>query len=239
MRKDPYCSNCGYSLRGLTESSKCPECGKPLVEVLMRDSMYQPRGYRYASKIRVFGWPIVSIAYGPSETERRGHARGIIAIGEIATGWIAIGAFARGIIAIGSLALGVCSFGGLAGGLLVLGGTAIGGAVAGGCVVGGFAVGGVAVGGVVNAGMPIGIYGKGPNGWLRHRISGTTRDPEAVNLFRRFDWLLGSPTAPISFVIVTWILTGTFVIGAILALAFLIGLFFSQKTEERPAAPPE
>ncbi|MBL8880830.1 MAG: hypothetical protein JNG88_17085 [Phycisphaerales bacterium] len=75
-RKDPYCSNCGYSLRGLTESSKCPECGKPLVEVLMRDNMFAAKGYRYASKVRVFGLPLVSIAFGPSETERRGHARG-------------------------------------------------------------------------------------------------------------------------------------------------------------------
>jgi len=45
MARDPYCGNCGYSLRGLTESSKCPECGKPIVEVLQRDRPI-PRGKR-------------------------------------------------------------------------------------------------------------------------------------------------------------------------------------------------
>ena len=29
-RNEPYCSNCGYVLKGLTDSSKCPECGKPM-----------------------------------------------------------------------------------------------------------------------------------------------------------------------------------------------------------------
>ena len=26
---EPICGNCGYVLSGLTESSKCPECGRP------------------------------------------------------------------------------------------------------------------------------------------------------------------------------------------------------------------
>jgi len=54
VARDPYCGNCGYSLRGLTESSKCPECGKPIVEVLQRDRSI-PRGKRYKSKTMPFG----------------------------------------------------------------------------------------------------------------------------------------------------------------------------------------
>ena len=33
---EPYGGNCGQQLTGLIDSSKCPECGKPLVEVLRR-----------------------------------------------------------------------------------------------------------------------------------------------------------------------------------------------------------
>ena len=31
----PYCSNCNYSLIGLTDSSKCPECGKLKLQRLL------------------------------------------------------------------------------------------------------------------------------------------------------------------------------------------------------------
>jgi hypothetical protein len=52
----PYSGDCGYELTGLVDSSKCPECGRPLVEVLIR----RPgliRGTRYAGRTRVFGLP--------------------------------------------------------------------------------------------------------------------------------------------------------------------------------------
>ena len=97
MARDPYCRNCGYSLKGLTESSKCPECGKPIVEVLERPAMIL--GRRYASATVIFGLPLLHIALGPHDEERVGRARGIIAIGDHATGWLAIGGFCRGLIA--------------------------------------------------------------------------------------------------------------------------------------------
>ena len=71
--KDPFCANCGYVLKGLTESSKCPECGKPLVEVLTRQSpAFLNAGKRYRSKTTLFGWPVIDVALGP---EGRGTAR--------------------------------------------------------------------------------------------------------------------------------------------------------------------
>jgi len=32
----PYCSACGHDLTGAVTASACPECGRPLVEVLTR-----------------------------------------------------------------------------------------------------------------------------------------------------------------------------------------------------------
>jgi predicted RNA-binding Zn-ribbon protein involved in translation (DUF1610 family) len=125
LREDknaPFCSHCGYVLKGLTESSKCPECGKPLVEVLTRPSQaFMNAGKRYKSRATLFGWPVVHVALGPKDGELRGHAKGIIAIGDIATGGIAIGGFARGVVAVGGMALGLFSMGGLAVGLLCAG----------------------------------------------------------------------------------------------------------------------
>ena len=54
MARDPCCGNRRYSLHGLTESSKCPECGKPILEVLRRDRSI-PRGKRYKSKTVLSG----------------------------------------------------------------------------------------------------------------------------------------------------------------------------------------
>ena len=88
----PYCSNCGYVLTGLTESSKCPECGKPLVEVLTRQTFsFGNTGKRYRSKATLFGWPVIDVALGPKDGELRGQAKGIIAIGDLAVGGLAIG----------------------------------------------------------------------------------------------------------------------------------------------------
>ena len=45
--------------------------------------------------------------------ETRGHAKGIVAFGDMATGVVAAGGLARGVIAFGGLAIGLASFGGL------------------------------------------------------------------------------------------------------------------------------
>jgi len=142
---DPYCSNCGYSLIGLTDSSKCPECGKPLVEVLVRDSFPGRGGYRYRTRRELWGLPLVAIAWGPSSTERMGKPRGIIAIGDAPRGVIALGGQAIGGIAVGGFACGGVAFGGFALGVLSFGGFAAGVAALGGFAIGLFTVGGMVV----------------------------------------------------------------------------------------------
>lgn len=76
-------------------------------------------GVRRKSTTMIAGLPLWAIASGPDPAsgEMRGHAKAIIAIGDIATGVLAIGGFARGVIALGGLATGVISAGGFAIGL--------------------------------------------------------------------------------------------------------------------------
>ena len=63
----------------------------------------QGKGIRIRSSATLWGLPLLAIALGPDfeKNEIRGHARGILAIGDIATGVLAFGGLARGVIAIG------------------------------------------------------------------------------------------------------------------------------------------
>jgi len=141
----PYCKSCGYSLIGLTESSKCPECGQPIVDVLVRESFLGRQGFRYESDARLAGLPLVSIASGPRGSERRGKAVGIIAIGDMPRGVIAIGGYPFGVLSIGGVARGVVALGGVSLGIVGIGGVGIGVAAIGGLAVGLWAFGGMGI----------------------------------------------------------------------------------------------
>jgi hypothetical protein len=132
-------------------------------------------GVRKRSAYEFLGMPLYSIAMGPdpAKGEMRGHAKGVIAIGDIATGVVAIGGVARGLFAFGGLAIGGVAFGGLAVGALALGGAAIGLAALGGGALGWVAVGGAAAG----------VYAAGGAAFGEHVLSATVRDPEAVRFF--------------------------------------------------------
>lgn len=191
---DPYCANCGYSLVNLADASRCPECGKPLVEVLARWAGESRKAKRYRSESELFGIPIVCIAIGarPEFGESEGRALGIIAIGNVARGGIAIGGSAFGIVAVGGLACGIVSLGGMSIGLLsALGGMTVGGFAAGGFAIGGIATGGGAIGGIAQGGMAIGYYGRGGGVFAAHGISGRGTDPEAVRFFDAVSPVLG------------------------------------------------
>lgn len=115
----------------------------------------------------IWGLPLWDIACGPDpdKGEVRGHARGIFALGDIATGVFALGGIARGVVALGGLALGVLAFGGGSFGLLLAaGGLAVGGIATGGAAVGGIAIGGAAIGIVAIGGGVISLYGLIPVG---------------------------------------------------------------------------
>ncbi len=198
MIHDPYCSNCKYNLSGLTESSKCPECGQPLVEVLTRKG-FDPQawgwGRHYTSQATLFGLPVVQIAIGPTAASRRGKAKAIIAIGDQAYGLLACGGLAVGLVAFGGLSIGLLGLGGCAIGVFAVGGWAMGGFAAGGGAMGLIAVGGGAIGIIASAGGFVARYGAGGGGSATYMLTAYRRDPEAVDLFSRLDWLLGGGTA--------------------------------------------
>ena len=130
------------------------------------------KGVRYQSALRLGGLPLWSIAIGPdpAKGEVRGHAKGILAFGDMATGVFAAGGLARGVVAVGGLAIGLASFGGLGLGLIVaLGGGAAGAVAIGGGAAGHYAMGGGAVG--------------------THVLSASECDAEALDFFSRaFEW---------------------------------------------------
>ena len=137
------------------------------------------RCIRARARWQLAGLPFYDIAFGPdaSRGEARGHARGFIALGDIATGVIAAGGLARGILAAGGCAVGLVTFGGLSvGALLAFGGLAIGGVAFGGGAIGGVAMGGGAAGYYACGGGAVGEHVVAP-----YRI-----DPEAQRFFAEY-----------------------------------------------------
>ena len=139
------------------------------------------RSIRRRSDYEYLGMPLWSIALGPDPTrgELRGHAKGVLAIGDIATGIVAFGGLARGVFAVGGLAAGVFAFGGLA-----LGGVAFGGAAIGLLALGGGALGAIAIGGAA-----LGYYASGGAAFGAHVVGALGQDPEAIAFFAQWGWL--------------------------------------------------
>jgi hypothetical protein len=156
-------------------------------------SRMQPKGVRKRSETEYFGLPLWEIATGPDPErgERRGHARAIFAVGDIATGVFALGGIARGFICIGGLAFGFLTLGGVSFSLLfAMGGLAFAPLAFGGAAIGGVAVGGAAVGLVVIASAGVGYYAKGVAAIGAHAINAFGQDPEAVQFFAKWlPWL--------------------------------------------------
>ncbi len=229
---EPFCGSCGYQLTGLTESSKCPECGKPLVEVLRRGTTL-PVGRRFRSNIRIFGMPLIDVAIGPHGKERVGRARGVIAFGDIAVGLVAIGnVFALGVVAFGgALSIGVLSLSGVALGLLAFGGVGLGGVAFGGVAGGAIATGGLAAGWLALGGAAIGQYAAGGAASGAHVVNALQRDPEAVQKLAEFSWLVGGFPPTLG----SFLATATFFAAAAIALLTLIGLFIALGYWTRPA----
>lgn len=175
------------------------------------DRYYYGRRYRYEykSKRTLFDLPLVHINVG------RGmhRAKGIIAIGTIATGFISIGVLSFGLISIGALCLGILlslgafslgtvSIGGIAAGIISLGGVSLGVFSVGGLSWGIYSVGGaafgknIALGGYANAPIAIGEMAKGDHTFLLEKgndvnkglIRNTilTRFPNTIDYLVRF-----------------------------------------------------
>lgn len=140
------------------------------------------RGVRKRSQRCVWGLPLYDVALGPDPDKNhlRGHARGIIAIGDIATGIVALGGVARGFVAFGGVAFGAVTFGGCSIGILL---------GVGGFAVGLVALGGAAIGVVAVGGGALGYYACGGGAFGQYVISGMGQDPEAVRFFGQ--WIPG------------------------------------------------
>ncbi|MEX0613547.1 MAG: hypothetical protein WD738_09730 [Pirellulales bacterium] len=150
------------------------------------------RGVRKRSEKYIWGLPLYDIACGPDPTkgEARGHARGFIAIGDIATGVIAMGGVARGFMALGGVALGGITLGGCSIGILCgIGGLATGALAIGGLAIGVLALGGGAIGVVAIGGGAFGYYACGGDAIGKYVIDASQRDPEAVRFFNH--WMPG------------------------------------------------
>jgi hypothetical protein len=138
---------------------------------------YGGRAVRRRASWGLGNLPFWEIAVGPDpeKGEIRGHAKAVVAVGDIATGFVALGGWARGVVALGGLATGLIGFGGLSIGALV---------AAGGLAIGTAAFGGAAVGVVAIGGGALGEYACGGGAAGTHVVSATRRDPEAEAFFR-------------------------------------------------------
>lgn len=120
--------------------AELPQAGPVVVE---NHYHYDRWHYEYKSKRTLFGLPLIHINLTQHGLT---WARGIIAVGNVATGVVAIGCFAAGIFSLGAICLGTLVLAGMAVGLLALGGVSIGLIALGGCALGYLAIGGSAVG---------------------------------------------------------------------------------------------
>jgi hypothetical protein len=128
-------------------------------------------GYVWKTRAKVFGIPLICVAFGSNEKGKIQVAKGVIAIGQFAVGLVAIGQFGIGLIGIGQCVAGVVAFGQLALGLLV--------------AFGQLSIGTFAVGQFV-----IGKFGRGQFGWAEYLWSPGRTDMEAVAMFETIEWLV-------------------------------------------------
>lgn len=124
-------------------------------------------GIEYRSE-QVWGdLPILHISIGGRQADGRyrlGRARGIIALGDVATGLVAVGGVAIGLVSVGGVGLG----------LIAVGAVAVGLAAAGAVSIGLMAVGVVAIG-LTAMGMATAGLVAGPRPASERRLGGNRR----------------------------------------------------------------
>ena len=108
--------------------------------------------FEYRSRAALFGLPLVHVKLGYGVC----RARGIVAVGNVATGVVALGGLSAGLLSLGGVSVGALALGGMALGGVALGGLAIGLAALGGGAVGILAIGGMAVGRYAAGGVAYG-----------------------------------------------------------------------------------
>ena len=116
---DYFAVSLDYLVRGI-EPEK-PAAPSPQQAVIQ--NYYRGWRYEYRSRRTLFGLPLVHINLCDRSLCR---AKGVIAIGNVATGLIAIGGFSAGLLTLGGFSAGLLALGGLAAGGISLGGLSVG-----------------------------------------------------------------------------------------------------------------
>jgi len=122
------------------------------------------RGFEWRTKASIFGFPLISIAFGRDTDGRIRIAKGLLAVGQFAYGGIVVAQFGAGIVTLSQFAVGLLAFGQLALGLLLGLGQIAGGVMA---------IGQIACG----------LYGLCQVGWAKYMWSPSRTDMEAVSMF--------------------------------------------------------
>ena len=155
-----------------------PERVPPPPSTTVIHHYYRPC-FEYKSKRTLFGLPLIHINCGYGLR----WARGILAVGNVATGVFAFGGVSAGLfslggvalgllLALGGVALGTIAIGAVAAGLLAWGGVVLGWLSVGGVAKGVYAMGGVAagsrvaMGGLASAPLAIGAAAEGARTFL-------------------------------------------------------------------------
>ena len=156
--------------------------------------------YEYKSERTLWGLPLVHIHLKNNSLVR---AKGIIAIGNVATGVVAVGGvFSAGIVSLGVLSVGLLAVGCIAAGAAAIGGLAFGWLGLGGIVRSVYGAGGIveasriAIGGVTEAPLAIGRVVKGemviqlPEGKLSPELIAEIREAVSAALDGKHNWLM-------------------------------------------------
>jgi len=152
--------------------------GEPDAATVPRGVPTGVHGFEWKTRAKLWGLPLVCIAFGSDSRGRPRVAKGWLALGQFAVGVVVVAQFGLGFVSLGQVALGVVAGGQLALGLLT--------------GMGQMAIGTFAVGQAV-----IGVYGKGQVGWADYLWSAGRTDMEAVAMFETIEWLVRQDLATI------------------------------------------
>jgi len=72
LRKEPFCIHCGYSMVGLPDGHRCPECGFTFVLMELEDYQRDPHWYIKRQKLRAYLPPADEVFHaGPAKSVKK------------------------------------------------------------------------------------------------------------------------------------------------------------------------
>jgi len=153
------CRECGREIS--SEAAACPGCG---VAWPARERWSGP-GFEWKSRARLFGIPLVHVAFGRDLAGRVRVAKGFLAVGQFAVGLVTVAQFGVGFLfGFGQFMLGLTVVAQVAAGLII-------------------GIGQIASGIVTVGQLVVGIYGLCQAGWVKYMWSYSRVDMEAVALY--------------------------------------------------------